>query len=140
MSWGNLSGNSALFVGRLSSTSELIMIESIILASMVIAALLLASLPDRKSDSSVDSSTLVKENYTISALEHAVLMQKSANDALHCYKKLLNSTVFGASQSEINQLERELAEALQRHCTNSYEFTMRLKKVKSKFKLRSKVR
>jgi len=112
--------------------------ESIVLASIVIAILLLASFPGSKSNPQENSTTLIKENYTISALEHAVYMQKSANEVIDCYKRLHNSLVFGATQSQIEELESELAGLMRRHNSNSYNFTKRLKKVSSQLKLRVK--
>ena len=105
----------------------------------LLVALFIAAFKSFPPDPPKSSTPLTEQNYMISALEHAVYMQKSANDALKAYEKLHNSLVFGATQQRIDELETELTDSLRRHSSNSHEFTKRVKKVSSVVKLRVRV-
>lgn len=108
--------------------------ESLFFALLV--TLFIAAFRSFPPDPPKPATILTEQNYMISALEHAVYMQKSANDALKSYEKLHSSVVFGAPQQDLDELESELSDSLRRHSSNSYEFTKRVKKVSSVVKLR----
>lgn len=111
--------------------------ESLFFALLL--TLFIATFKSFPPDPQKPATLLTEQNYMISALQHAVYMQKSSNDVIDCYKKLHNSLVFGAPQQRIDELEIELTDLLRQHSSNSYEFTKRVKKVSSVVKSRVRV-